>query len=227
MITLKRAGTLAGLFLLVGFAAACSGGGTASPSGPSGSSLSGGSSFGATITGTVATSLSARSFHTLGTSGGMTISITGTNVSSPVDGSGNFTLSGVPPGDDDLHISGGSSDAHVHVSGVTEHEHINVDLTVTGTTATVEDSERESENNEAEVEGLVTAIDTTAHTLTIRGKVVTVPSGTPIMHGNTAIDFAQIKVGDRVHIHGTNTTAGITATRVTVQNAASTSVDHD
>ncbi len=226
MMTFKRAGTLAGLFSLVGFAAACSGNGTASPAGPSGSSL-GGSSSGATITGTVATTLSAKSFHTLGTSTGMTVSITGTNVSSGVDGSGSFTLSGVPSGDVDLHISGGSSDAHVHVSGVTEHEHINVDLTVTGTTATVEDSDRESENNEAEVEGLVTAIDTSAHTLTIRGKIVTVPAGTPIMHGNTAIDFAQIKIGDRVHIHGTNTTGGITASKVTVQNAASTSVDHD
>jgi hypothetical protein len=227
MNILKRAGTLAGLLSFVGFAAACAGGGTTSPSGPSGSSLSGGSSSGATITGTVATSLSARSFHTLGTSPGMTVSVTGTNVSSPVDGSGNFTLSGVPTGDDDLHISGGSSDAHVHVRGVTDHEHINVDLTVTGTTATVEDSERESESNEAEIEGLVTAIDTTAHTLTVRGKSVTVPSSTPIMHGNTAIAFTQIKVGDRVHIHGTNTTGGITATRVTVQDAASTSVDHD
>lgn len=157
----------------------------------------------------------------------MTVSVTGTNVSSPVDGSGNFTLSGVPTGDDDLHISGGSSDAHVHVSGVTENEHINVNLTVSGTTATVEDSDRESENNEAEIEGLVSAIDTTAHTLTVRGKTVSVPTGTPIMHGNTAIAFAQIKVGDRVHIHGTNTSAGITATKVTVQDAASTGVDHD
>jgi len=224
----KRVFTLAGLVSLAAFTAACSGGGTTSVSSPSASSFPS-SSFGsgATITGTVATSLTARSFQTLGSGTGLTVSVTGTSVSSPVDASGSFTLNGVPAGDDDLHISGGSSDAHVHVSGVAEHEHINVTLTVAGSTATVEDSDRESEDHEAEVEGLVKAIDLTALTLTVRDKTVTVPAGTPIRHGDTVIDFAQIKVGDRVHVHGTNTGSGITATRVTVQNGASTSVGHD
>ena len=228
MTTLKRVFTLSALASLAALAAACAGGGTTSVSSPSASSFPGSSSgSGATITGTVATSVTAHSFAALATTGGLSVTITGTGVSSAVDASGRFTLSGVPSGDLDLHISGAGNDAHVRVSGVTDHEHITVTLTVTGSAATVEDSERDEDNNEAEVEGLVTAINVTGRTMTVRGKIVTVPTGTPIRHGDTVIDFAAIKVGDRVHVHGTNTTSGITATRVTVQNGESTSVDHD
>ena len=228
MTTLKRVVILSALASLAALAAACAGGGTASVSSPSASSFPGSSSGpGATITGTIAAPVTTHAFTTLGANTGLTVTITGTGVSSAVDGSGRFTLSGVPPGDIDLHISGGGSDAHVRVSGVTDHEHITVTLTVNGSSAMVEDSERDEDDNEAEVEGLVTAINLTARTLTVRDKLVTVPAGTPIRHGDTVIDFAQIKVGDRVHVHGTNTSSGITATRVTVQNGESTSVDHD
>ena len=228
MTTLKRVFTLTVIASLAALAAACAGGGTTSASSPSAPSFPGSSSgSGATIAGTVATPVTAHSFNTLATNAGLTVSITGTGMSSTVDASGRFTLSGVPSGDIDLHISGGGTDAHVRVSGVGDHEHITITLTVTGSAATVEDSEREEENNEAEVEGLVTAINLTARTLTVRGKTVTVPTGTSIRHGDTVIDFAQIKIGDRVHVHGTKTASGITATRIKVQNGASNSVDHD
>jgi hypothetical protein len=228
MTTLKRAFTLTALASLAALAVACAGGATTSVSSPSASSFPGSSSgSGATISGTVATPVTAHSFNTLATNAGLTVSITGTGMSSTVDASGRFTLSGVPSGDIDLHISGAGTDAHVRVSGVGDHEHITITLTVTGSAARVEDSERDEDNNEAEVEGLVTAVNLTARTLTVRGKTVTVPAGTSIRHGDTVIEFAQIKVGDRVHVHGTNTASGITATRVTVQNDASNSVDHD
>lgn len=227
-MTLKISCVLAGIISLACVTTACAGGGAAgSAAAPSNSSfVSTGS--GATITGTIATSIAARSLTALGSSTpGTTVTVTGTNVSSPVDSGGRFNLTGVPAGDDDLHISGGGQDAHVRVSAVTEHERINVSLTVSGSTATVEDSDRESDDNEAEVEGIVTAIDLNGRTLTVRDKTISVPKDTPIKHGDVTIDFGQIKVGDRIHVHGTKGTAGIVATKVTVQNAASTSVDRD
>jgi len=119
-------------------------------------------------------------------------------------------------------------DAHVRIAGVSAREHIDVRLRVNGSTVSVEEIERDDEgDNEVEVEGLVTAIDLNARTLTVRGKVVSVPTAVPITHNKVAVDFAQIKIGDRVEIHATMTGSTITATRVKVEDAEPTEVDDD
>jgi hypothetical protein len=152
----------------------------------------------------------------------------GTSASSSVDGAGRFALNGVPAGDHDLHIKGSGVDAHLRIAGVSAREHIDVRLRVNGSTVSVEEIEREDEDdNEVEVEGLVTAIDPIARTLTVRGKVITVPAGIPIRHEKATIDFAQIRMGDRVEVHATMTGSTITATRVKVEDAEPGEVDDD
>jgi len=195
----------------------------AAGTGCSSSTMSPSGSAAASITGTIT-----RSGQAFASSGGLTVGLMGTSVSSSVDGTGRFALGGVPAGDHDLHIAGSGVDAHVRIAGVSAREHIDVRLRVNGSTVSVEEIERDDEgDNEVEVEGLVTAIDLNARTLTVRGKVVSVPTAVPITHNKVAVDFAQIKIGDRVEIHATMTGSTITATRVKVEDAEPTEVDDD
>jgi hypothetical protein len=199
----------------ISLATACTGGSATSPS-TSGSA-------GASITGTIATSAQA-----FASTGGLTVGLMGTSVSSSVDGVGRFALNRVPAGDHDLHISGRGVDAHVRIAGVSAREHVDVRLRVNGSTVSVEEIEREDEDdNEIEVEGLVTAIDLNARTLTVRGKVISVPIGVPITHDKVTIDFGQIRMGDRVEVHATMTGSTVTATRVKVEDAEPTEVGDD
>ncbi len=80
------------------------------------------------------------------------------------------------------------------------------------------------EGNRGSLSGFVTAISAT--TITVRGVVVTVPSGTAIRHGNRTLLMADIQVGDHVQVKGTTatTTTGttFTATEIKVED-----MDHD
>jgi uncharacterized protein DUF5666 len=209
LMTRRHLVLLAGWISLATAGTGCSGS-TTSPS-TSGSAA-------ASITGTIT--------QAFASSGGLSVGLMGTSVSSSVDGAGRFALGGVPAGDHDLHITGSGVDAHVRIAGVSAHEHVDVKLRVDGSTVSVEEIERENEDdNEIEVEGLVTAIDLNARTLTVRGKVVSVPTGVSIAHNKVTIDFGQIKIGDRVEVHATMTGSTITATRVKVEDAEPAEVD--
>ena len=72
----------------------------ASPAGPAASIA--GASIAGTVVGVAGSS--AAPFRTLGT--GMTVSVTGSNLSSAVDDSGRFQLQGVPSGHVELHVAG-------------------------------------------------------------------------------------------------------------------------
>ncbi len=146
----------------------------------------------------------------------------GSAASSPVDDSGRFALQNVPAGHVDLHFTGPGVDAHLLLDGVADHATITIAVRVSGSTAQLDNDDRQGPNNEAEVEGLVTA--TSANTITVNGKMITVTATTEIVHGDTMVAFSSIRVGDRVHVKGTSGTAGntptIVATKIEVQNTA-------
>lgn len=75
-----------------------------------------------------------------------------------------------------------------------------------------------------EIEGLISA--KAGDSITVNAQQVVVPSTCPIRHGQTPFTFAQLRVGDRVHVRAnrtTTTTAGLAtttlaATEVILQN---------
>lgn len=176
---------------------------------------------GAQISGTVSGASSAASFGVRSFStraAGITVTVVGTNVSATVDVSGNFTLNNVPSGDVTLQFSGGSVNASVTVTGVSDHETIHIDVTVKGSTATLDDSESEMPDNEAEVEGKIASINTSGKTFMVGKTTVTVQTSTTIAHGGTTMTFSQLVAGDRVHVQGTKTgTNAVTASSIEVQ----------
>lgn len=198
---------------------ACGGGQTSALTGPSpaaGASAAGARTGGATISGTVL-GVGSRS-AIAATSGGMTVSVTGTPIASSVDGSGHFSLANVPTGHVDLHFLGSGADAHLGLDGVEEQESIEVTVHVSGSTADLDDEHAETPDNKVEIEGLVTMVNAAARTLEVGQKTVNVPDGTPIMHGNTSFKLSDVKVNDRVHVHGTISGSAVTATRIELQN---------
>ena len=147
---------------------------------------------------------------------GMTVTVSGSSASSPVDGLGQFVLRGVPSGHVDLHFSGGGNDAHLGLDNVADHEDIHLTVHVSGSTADIDHNDRD-DNGKVEVEGLVTQVG--AGTLRIGDTTVSVPAGVVIRHGDTAMTLADIHVGDRVHVHGTGTRTAVIATSIEVQRS--------
>ncbi len=185
----------------------------AAPSDPTAPPASGG----AVITGTVlGSSVGARTAASTG--GSMTVSVVGTNITVTVGLTGQFTITGVPSGDITLKFHGVGGDATITVTQVTQGETINITVTIQGTTATTETEERESAGL-TQVEGRITAIDTTAKTFTLAGKTITTDGSTTFRHGSdSTFVFEDLVVGWRVHVAGTKTSDGVLASRVEIQN---------
>lgn len=205
------------LSLAVVMAAACGSDKSISPAAPSSPGAAPAATVsGATISGTVLGAGGITGMSRPLSSTGMTVSVTGTSSSSLVDALGHFALQGVPTGHVDLHFSGAGSDAHLGLDGVTEHEDIHLTVHVNGTSADIDEHEREADGR-VEVEGRVAQINAAARTMRIGDTDVTVPAGTPIRHGGTTLALADIHVGDRVHVRGTRSGTTVTATEVEVQ----------
>ena len=118
-------------------AMACGGHETASPAAPSATAAAApgsGAVIGATISGTVvgqgASSLASGRLRTLGV--GLTVTVTGTATSAPVDGSGHFTLQNVPPGHVDIHFTGAGTDAHLGLDDAMDYASISISVVVSG-----------------------------------------------------------------------------------------------
>ena len=173
-----------------------------------------GASIGGTVVGV--TTGAAAPFRTLGVS--LTVTVTGSNVSSTVDGSGRFQLQGVPAGRVELHFVGPGVDARLVIDNVAEHEAIEIVVRVNGAVAEIEDNHRQTPDNRVEIEGVVAQVNAAARTLVVRNTTVMVPSTVTIRHGSTTFALSDVRVGDRVEIHGTMNGTTITATEVEVEN---------
>jgi hypothetical protein len=192
----------------------------ASPS-PSSSSSSTSSQPGATISGSVSgsTTGNAASYQKLGTGNGITVTIAGSNLTVSVDNQGKFTFTGVQAGTVQLVFTGGGGTATVTLNGVQETDKITIQVTLKGTTATL-DTEQRNGATVTELEDQITAINPggTTRTLDVGSTRVSVPATAVMRHGDTAVDFAALRVGDRVHVRGAMNGAMMVATEVMVQN---------
>jgi hypothetical protein len=133
-----------------------------------------------------------------------------------VNGAGQFTLTGVPPGTVTLQFSGPGVSASITLNGVSAGEQITIDVTLNGTSARVDAESRHK--NGREIEGHITAIDAAARTITVGGSVIVVPPGTGIHRGSTAMTFADLKVGFDVEVETTMNGTTLVATDVKIDD---------
>lgn len=211
------------LLVIAGLLAVACGhkGSPASPSATGGSSSSS-VSAGATITGRVAAgSVSAVAIAGASTSaaGG---ALMGAAMSTNVDGSGQFTLRGVPAGNVQLQFTGPGTNASLSLTNVVSQEDIRLTVRVTGATAEVDDNRRTTADSHAEVEGKVVEVSAANRTLKIGDTVVSVPAGTPITNNSGAgIDLSLVAVGDRVEAEGMMSGATFIASKVKLESEKS------
>jgi len=213
--------TVIGIAITV-IATAC-GGTTPSPAGPTSSSglpasppnVSAGT---ATISGLVNGGAVTAAFRPTA-AGSIAVTIAGSSVTTTVDGTGHFTLQSVPSGDQTLVFSGNGASARLTITGVADHETIQISVNLSGSTADLDEDEREDVDHHGELEGRLASINAAARTFVVRNVTVTVPAGTPVHHGSTAVALTALVAGERVHAKGTMTGPNaMTATDVEVQN---------
>ena len=214
---------------LVATVAAC---GKSSPSAPSNATGSAASASGtATLSGTVIGAVSGNALTAQAASGGgTTISVVGSSATAFVGADGSFALQGVPSGHIEIEINGPNVRGRVSLDDVAEREEIRIRIRISGGAAEIEEDHRSRPDHSVEIEGRVAETPSPSvlpSTIRIGDIVVTVPTGTPIRHGDTALTFGSIKAGDRVHIRAVNNGGILTATEIKVQSANSGPGDAD
>ena len=199
-----------------------------SPSPASGSGLPG-ATAGALITGTVsgaAQTAAAGTFTTLATTP-VTVTVVGTTLSTTIDGSGRFSLEGVPTGDVQLKFAGTGIDATLTVPNVTSGDRIDVRVAITANGVRLEAMRRERRDDRVEFDGRIAAVDATARTIRVGERTVEIPASAILRRGGDPLTFDALRVGDRVEIHATVDGARVIATEVNVENGDDDDGDDD
>jgi hypothetical protein len=108
----------------------------------------------------------------------VTVTVTGTDISTVVDGNGEFTLTGVPPGDVQLRFAGSGVSATIMLTGVSTTDRITVTISLNGNGARLESERRERDDDEDEgendLEGRVSNMSGTCPALTFTVQATTV-----------------------------------------------------
>jgi hypothetical protein len=156
----------------------------------------------------------------------LTVSVVGTNITTTINGGGEFTLSGVPSGTVQLKFSGSGVDAMVTISGVTASDRIDITVSVNGGTARVE-SERRGRGNgngdndedelDDEVNGVVAALSGACPTLTFMVQATRVTTNSATVFDDTAC--ARVVNGMDVEVHGVRQADGsLLASRIEAED---------
>jgi hypothetical protein len=185
-----------------------------SPVSPTGSGSS--TSAGATITGRV-NGGSGLASTTQGSSGPMTVTVLGSGQSASVDSIGRFTLTNVAPGTVQLQFTGSGVNATVTIT-VGANEQVQIAVTVNGSGANVESQQHSGSDRKSEIEGRITTVDTAARTIRVSGAQVAIVPTTVIRHGGQTLQFADLAVGDRVHVKASMAGDVLTASEIQRQN---------
>ena len=209
------------LMLAAALAVGCGkSGAPGSPVAPTGTQpASSGASLGGYLVVGAAPPAAAGAYSTSAASGAarITITIVGTSITTTSNDDGSFQIQSVPPGDLTLALSGNGVAAKVLVVGVEDRARVNITIRLSGGTAELEEAEHVSDTK-AEVEGQVVSVNGNSIVVGQRARVIIVPAGTPIRHGNEARLFSDLVPGVRVHVRATRSGDTLTATEVLLQN---------
>jgi hypothetical protein len=221
------------LFLLTAvlfIASACSNDGASSPTGPSVNGRSRGAVISGRVTGMSARATAADTSGMMATSR-VTVTVAGTDISTVVDGNGEFTLTGVPPGDVQLRFAGNGVSASVTLSGVSATDRITVTISLNGNGARIDserrnrgddddddDDDEDDEDDDNEVKGAVSNLSGTCPALSFTVRATT------SVRTNAATRFedgpcTRIANGARVEVEGRRQADGsILATEVEIDD---------
>src|SRR5262245_47332508 len=215
------------------FSAAC-GQADVSPTSPSraGSVARGGAVISGTVSG-IALSSPLTGKATTQATKPVTVSVVGTSISTTIDGSGRFQLTGVPAGDIQLKFVGDGLDATLTLRDVQAGDRIEIKVRLTETSVRIEaerrdrrgdndddddddENENDDEDGDVEVEGLVSGLSGTCPaniTFTVKGITVKSNNTTRFDDGTCA----QVKNNIKVEVHGRRQNDGsIQATRIEI-----------
>ena len=135
----------------------------------------------------------------------VTVTVAGTDISTVVDGNGEFTLTGVPPGDVQLRFAGNGVSATITLTGVSATDRITVTIALNGNAARIESERRnrgndDDDDDDNELEGAVSNLGGTCPALTfvVRATTVTTNDRTRFEDG----PCTRIANGARVEVKG-------------------------
>jgi uncharacterized protein DUF5666 len=212
-VPVKRLCSIAAAALCI-IAAACSSNG--SPTTPSHTARAGGATIVGHVTGFSSSTNSQRHLDgssSVGTpnaltftenaSTTLTVTVNGTNITSNVDGNGNFQLTGVPPGDVTLTFSGAGANATITLNNVAANAQISITVTLNGNSAKLENRDDGDENDgkdEGELEGTISNKSGTCPSLTftVQGSTITTDGNTKFEGGQCS----QVANGTKVEVEG-------------------------
>ena len=150
----------------------------------------------------------------------LTVTINGTNITSNVDGNGNFELTGVPPGDVTLKFTGSGVNASITLTNVPASAQINITVTLNGNSAKLEDREDENDDendkDEGDLEGVVsnkTSDMCPNLTFTVQNTTVKTNSSTKFDGGQCS----QIANGTKVEVEGTRQGDNVLAKEIEIK----------
>lgn len=196
-------------------AVACGGQTSFSPTSPTG--ISGRGPAGAAITGTVTggasqATFSTTEFSTMATTRPVTVSVVGTSISSVIDGSGRFHLTGVPAGDVQLRFTATGLDATLTLRGVQTGDRIDIKVRLTDTSVRIEaerrerddDDDDEAEDDDSrdgdELKGAVSALAGTCPDITFTLNGVTVKASSATRY--EGVTCTQVRNMTPLEVHG-------------------------
>ncbi|HEU4409225.1 MAG TPA: DUF5666 domain-containing protein, partial [Polyangiaceae bacterium] len=90
-----------------------------------------------------------------------------------------------------------------------------------------DEDDDDDDNGSVEIEGPITALDATARTVTVGGKVVEIPATVIIRQGKRTLMFADLAVGDEVEIDARQDGTRLIATAVKVEDDDDVDDDED
>jgi hypothetical protein len=179
---------MAAVFILAG----C-GDPSGSPTSPSSSARPSGATISGRVIGaTGAATASSQEVSATATSG-ITIKVSGTNISSVADGSGQFVLSDVPPGSVRLEFSGQGTSATMTIDRVNQGDRIEIIVMLNGSDASLRSHVVDTEGNVSGVSGSCPSI-----MFTVRDRLIRTSASTSFREGSCA----SIHNGTRVEAKG-------------------------
>ena len=195
------------LFLLaagLSVATVACGGGSSSVTGPDAPAAAIPPAAGATIAGTVQSGAAASPEIGASSVSDLRVSVSGTAIQSMTDGSGRFTLNGVPSGRVELRFEGNGTDARLEIEGLQSGQTLTLTVRVSGASASRVDDDG---SGEVELRGKVGPVGTDS--LMVGDRKVLVDAFTRILdRNNLAIRLADLKQGDLVEVEGTAQAGG-------------------
>ena len=156
----------------------------------------------------------------------MAAQVVGTPLSAPVNTAGGFSLEGVPEGSVQLRFVGSGVDASVALSPVRQGDVVSVLVGVAGATATIHRASpgtRAARSNSKGGSSRCRRRRPRCATLVVAGRTVTTTAQTLIRDSNDVPEaFADLAIGQRVHVKGTLGSESILADSILIQNTITT-----